>query len=65
MCISNYRNWAKSGKDEENICKEKSASELNLSTILFFFILFHFCICHKFLSELCCCGNINKLQIIK
>jgi hypothetical protein len=59
--INNYRNWTESGKDEEHTCKEKSASELNLSTIRFFFILFHLCIRHNFLSLLSCCGNINKL----
>ena len=62
MHISNYRNWIENGEDEERICKEKSTSELSLSTINFlFFILFHFCIRRNFLSELSCCGNINKL----
>lgn len=62
MHINNYRNLTESGKEEGHICKEKLASELNLSTILlFFFILMHFCICHNFLAELSCSGNINKL----
>jgi hypothetical protein len=60
--INNYRNWTESEKEEEHICKEKSASKLNLSTVLlFFFILLHFCIRHNLLAELSCSGNINKL----
>jgi len=60
--INNYRNWTESG-EEGHICKKKkSASKLNLSTILlFFFILLYFCIRHNFLAELSCYGNINKL----
>jgi len=46
--INNYKNWPESEKEEEHICKEKSASELNLSTsLLFYFILLHFCIRHN------------------
>jgi hypothetical protein len=62
MHISNYRNWTESEEDEEHVCKEKSASEMSLSAMhLLFFILFHFCIRHNFLSKLSCCGHIDKL----